>query len=283
MATTLQALRRAIGGLTGDQLLLTATSNGTTTSLVDSLTLAVENNSLVGRQGIFASGTAANTGSIVRITANDKSATSVTFPAVSANTATGDVLELYSKDGQGPTVAQMHAAINRCITFVSGGVLTEVVADAVTFDRDDPELTIPATWRRLTAIEWRDPSATPAVWLPIPEADWRPTVDRVALTVRLDGLARERADTYEVRLRGFTPAGQLSADSDTTLVDAEWIIHEAASQLLLAQATAERIDQRRAADWRATAQFYKTLANTYRVKVPTTLRGATGIVLDGTA
>ena len=53
----------------------------------------------------------------------------------------------------------------------------------------------------------------------------------------------------------------------------------AAARLLLRIATSERVDKRRAADYRATAQFHQTLANTLRVKVPRTYHGG-GWVLD---
>jgi hypothetical protein len=71
-----------------------------------------------------------------------------------------------------------------------------------------------------------------------------------------------------VRLRGYTPAtAALTTDSDattgTTTVDAEFIIHEAASQLLLANA--EKYRDPAAA--RATAQYHRGLADSRRPKV----------------
>lgn len=278
---TLQVLRRAIGGLTGDLDILTLTAAGSTTTATDVLNANVETNSWKGRLGYFSGGTSGNLGRTVRITANDKATQTLTFtPAVVASTASGDTLELYNRDGQGPTIQQIHNAINLCIEFVSKGALTEVISSEVTFDQDAPDLTIPGTWRRLVAVEYQlDNDAED--WVSVPEAEWTDAVDRVGYTVRLDGLARAYADTRPIRLRGYTTAGQLAADNDTTLVDTEWLVHAAVSQILMNLATQEKVPERRAADYRATAQYFGTSANAFRTKVPSTVRGNAGVVLGG--
>lgn len=279
---SLQFLRRAIGRLTGDLDILVATSNGSTTTFLDVLNANVESNSWKGRLGYFSGGTAANVGSTVRLTANDKTTTTLSFlPAVAGTTAIGDTLELYNKDGQGPTIRHIHDTINLCIEFAGKGVLTEALDTAVTFDEDDPVLTIPASWRRLVAIEYRAGDDDTDDWLTVPEVDWVETVDRLGYTVRVDNISRYLANDYQIRLRGYTVAGQLSAETDTTLVDTEWLVREATSQILLNLATAERVPRDRAADYRATSQFMSTLANSFRSKVPTTVRGAGGVVLGG--
>lgn len=278
MAVTRKFLRQSIGAIVGDLDIFTATSGGTTTTFVDALNGHVENNSLVAREGIFSGGTAGNLNSVVRVTANVKSTTTLTFtPAVATSTASGDTFELYNRDGQGPKIHEIHNAINRCISFVSGSVLTEVVSSESTFDVDSPSITIPASWVRLTHVEYQD--LWDDQWYAIHEADWRPGVDRVAKTVTPDNIPRFYMDTAQVRLRGYTEASEMSTDASTTLVDAEWLIHEAASQLLLRFATSERVGERRAADYRATSQYLHLQANTYRSKNSKTLRGSTGVVL----
>ncbi len=187
----------------------------------------------------------------------------------------GDVLELYNRDGQGPKPEELHRVINACIQSVSNAVLTEVVSAESTFDFDNPELTIPSTWRRFVGVEWQDPYTED--WNAFEDGDL--LVDRYARTVRLENRPLWIADTNTVRLRGYTPAPALSADTDTTLVDAEWLENAAAARILLRIATSERIDKRRAADYRATAQYHMTLANTLRVKVPVTYHGG-GWVLE---
>ncbi|HEY5987312.1 MAG TPA: hypothetical protein VIV12_13200 [Streptosporangiaceae bacterium] len=278
---TLQFLRRSVGGLTGDLDILVATASGSTTTFTDELNGAVENTAFVGRFGYFSGGTAANLARTVRVTDNDKSTQTLTFlPAVPSSTATADTLELYNKDGQGPTVRQIHDAVNLCIEFVGKGVLSEALDTQTTFAMDSPELTIPATWRRLAAIEYQE-DTTALDWVALPEADWVEAVDRVGYTVRVGGTSRWLADTRPIRLRGYTASAALSADADITLVDTEWLVHAAVDQLLLMLATQEKVPERRAADYRATSQYMRTNANAYRAKVPTSIRGATGVVLGG--
>lgn len=269
VGTTLQTLRRGVGGLTGDLDILTATDAGSTSTFVDALNLAVENNSFAGRLGYFSGGTAGNLYRTVRIESNTKGTTQLTFtPTVPSSTATGDTLELYNRDGQGPTVGEIHNAINRCIAFVAESVLTEVLDTADTFDVDAPTLDVPSTWRRVIAVEYQDDLDD---WHAIPPADL--LADPVNRTMRIDHWPRVLADTRQVRLRGYTIAGALAADTDSTAVDAEWLIWEAASQVLLFLATKEKVAERRAADYRATSQYLHVQANAFRSKVPTARKG----------
>ena len=252
-------LRYAIGGITGDRLRLKATAAGSTTSLVDVLNLATENNELVGRFGWVASGTAANLYQTVRITANTKSATSITFvPALPQSTATNDVIELYNSNDTGITPEDIHDAINRVIESVSNAGVTEVIATSSTFDADSPALTIDPSWRRLIGVDWQD---TDGLWHEVDPADLY--VDTSARTARIDNIVRWMADTQLVRLRGYTSSASLSADTDSTVVDAEWIINEASSQLLLANAEKARDP----AAARATAQYLRSIADSRRPKV----------------
>ncbi len=278
---SLMYLRRAVGRLTGDLDIFEATGTGSTTTLTDVLNANYETNGYKGRLGYFSGGTVANLGRTVRVTANDKATQTIMFtPTLPSATAEDDVLELYNRDGQGPTIRQIHDAINLNIEFVSKGALTEVLDTATTFDPDSPYLTIPASWRRLSAIEFII-SEDPDEWEAVPEALWADSVDRVGYTVRVDGVARWLADDRSIRLRGYTTSPQLTADADTTLVDTEWLVHAATSQILMNLATQEKVPERRAADYRATSQFFSTQANAFRSKVNSTVRGATGVVLGG--
>lgn len=252
-------LRREIGNITGDVLPCTGTSAGTTTTLVDVINLGTENNELVGRIGWVASGTAVNLYQTVRVTASTKSATSITFvPALPQSTASGDVIELYNSNDTGITPDAIHRAINRVIESVSNAGVSEVVASASTFDAYSPDLSISGSWRRLIAVDWQD---SDGLWHEVDPADLY--VDASSRTARLDNMARWLADTNQVRMRGYTAATALTDDTDTTVVDAEWIINEASSQLLLANSEKTRDP----AAARATAQYLRSIADSRRPKV----------------
>lgn len=254
-------LRREIGYIVGDVDEITCTTGGTTTTAIDTINLgAEENNSWVGRLGWVAAGTANNLYSTVRVTGNTKSSSTVTFtPALTAVTATSDVIEFYNRNDSGPTILQIHRAINRVIESVSKASLTEVLSSTSTFDADSPVISITSTWRRLIGVEWKDDEEE---WHEVDTADLY--VDRITPSVRIDNTARWLADTQTVRLRGYTAATTaLTLDTTETTVDAEFIIHEAASQLLLANC--EKYRDPAAA--RATAQYHANKADTRRPKV----------------
>lgn len=281
MGVTRQEMRRRVGELTGDLDIWTATATGSTSSFVDILNGDIENNSYKGRFGYFSGGTSANLNTTVRVTANTKSATSLDFtPAVTSATVSGDVLELYNRDGQGPKPEEIHRVLNYLVESVSNAVLTEVVGPASTFDYQSPFLTIPSTWRRVVAIEYQE-DADRDVWESFEEGNV--LVDRDARTIRLNDYAAGLAantPSSSVRLRGYMPAQPLINDDDITGVNAEWLENAAVARILLRIATSERVDKRRAADYRATAQYHQTLANTLRIKVPKMYHGA-GWVLEG--
>lgn len=262
-------LRKHIGRLTGDVKVLTATSAGTTTTLVDAINLADENNDLVGRLGWFASGTSANLYSTVRVTANTKSSTTLTFtPAVSSSTATNDVLELYNRVGQGPTIDEIHDAITRCIESVSNLGLTEVEGSSSTFDADTPTAAITASWSHISGVRWQDEND---IWHEVPPEDL--VVNIANRTIEIQNTPRWLANGQSIRLWGYTPSSSLASDTATTTVDAEWIIHQSAADLLLALATAQRVDVSRENALRATAQYHQQRADAMRPKVRRNVRG----------
>lgn len=262
-------IRREIGHTLDIVLPCTATASGSnsTTVLVDALNLAVENNSLAGWFGWVASGTSANLYSTVRVTANSKSATSITFtPALPSAVATNDVIEFYDTANVGITPDAIHRAINRVIASVNRTGLTEALATATTFDGDSPYLTVGATHRRVLAVEWQDDDDD---WHEVPPADLVP--DRVNRTIRIDNHSRWLADGNSARLRVLTQAASLTSDTGTTPIDEEFLVNEVASQLILAHA--ERFRDPAAA--RATAQYLRQMADSRRPKAasPTGFRG----------
>ena len=258
-------LRREIGEIVGSVDAVLCTGTGSTTTAVDALNLGgIENNAWVGRYGWVAvsggAGSEANLYSTVRVTGNTKSSNLVTFtPALSASTIANDVIEFYNRHGQGPRIDQIHRAINRVLESVANNGLTEVVSSTSTYDADSPTIAVTSGWRRVVAVEWQDDEEE---WHEVPPADVY--VDRVARTVRLENYARALADTQTVRLRGYTAASTtLSSDTSSTVVDTEFLINEAASQLLLAFSE----EYRDPAAARAKAQYHRQIADSRRPKV----------------
>lgn len=229
--TTRQELRQAIGRLTGDMLKCTATAVGTTTTFLDTLNLYRGDGSLEGRIGWFASGTAGNLYSTVRVTGNVRSTFTATFtPAVAAITAVGDVLELWNERGQGYLPADVNSAINDAIALVAEQNTTPADTEIAAFDADDPYLTIPATWEFFGGARYQDGDS---LWHDIPITPFNADVDIQNRQLRLKGEVAQAADTRTVRLFGDIAATALTIDTASTGVNAYWLTHHAAYLLMV--------------------------------------------------
>jgi hypothetical protein len=236
VATTRLALRQEIGRLTGDMLKCTATANGTTTTLIDTLRLYRGDGKLAGRIGWLATGTAANLYRMVRVTGNTRATWTVTFAdtALPSATATGDVLELWNTDAMGFYPDDVNAEINSAIA-AAGSLTTapdeEEVAD---FDYDSPVLTIPDDWAYFGGVRWLDTSATTdGVWQEIEATEANMSIDVRNRTVTLKRPYATRIHGATTRLYGDIASSALNIDTAETSVDAEWLTAYVSYRLLL--------------------------------------------------
>lgn len=254
-------LRRWVGRLIGNLIVCTATDDGAAdgSTLVDTFHLAVENNSLLGRQAYVADASAdANVGVQRRVGGNSKASRSLTFdPPLPARVLAGDVVELYNERGLGPTVDEIHTTINNYIASVRDISLEERVTEGATFNRLSPVIALPADWEFFSGADYRD---TWKLWHPVPPADLR--VDVPSRTVEIRNRSALIADRKTVRLRGHQAAGQLTQDTDTTGVDGEWLVYQTAAQLMIG--VAHRAHD--PAEVERRAQYFQTLADQRRPK-----------------
>lgn len=256
---TRATLRRGIGRLMGDVIVATTTAAGTTTTALDTVNLNYENAGLTGRMlYVFAATNTVNEGEIRRVTENTKSTGTVTFtPALPAATAAGDVIELYAKRGVGPGPLEIHEAINRAIQAARDNHVSPALSAESTLNYANPIVTIPSTWTFFGGAEWKD---FEDIWRPVPRADL--TIDPVGRTVRFANRARWLADQRSVRLRGYLPPAALDSDDDGTSVDAEWLMNQAAADLLLA--TSDQQNDPQGAERKA--QYFQGKADGLRAK-----------------
>lgn len=233
VGTSRLTLRRSVGRLLGDLVLLKATSGGTTTTLTDAVALHQQDGSLVGRQLYFAScASTANEGEVRRVSTNTKSTNTITFsPPLAAATAADDEVEMWNERGSSVTVDEVHDAINRAIRAAAGTSVVPVVQASGLFDQDDPYLDIPDAWEYFSRAQWQD---TDGIWRDIPFADIK--VDQANRTVEFRNRSRTLANNRQTRLFGFSPPGILAEDTDATNIDPEWIGYYASNQLLIASA-----------------------------------------------
>jgi hypothetical protein len=236
LSATRQALRQEIGRLTGDMLKLTATANGTTSTLIDKLRGYRGDGKLAGRIGWVAAGTAANLYSMIRVTGNVRSTFTVSFTdtLLTSATATGDVIELWNTDGMGFYPDDVNSEINAAIAACGSLVTSPDEEEVEDFDSDDPILTIPADWEFFGGVRWLDTTQTEdGVWMEIESTPYNMDIDVRNREVRLKGPIAARVDTHTTRLYGDIASTALSLDTSSTSVDAEWLTHYVAYRLLL--------------------------------------------------
>lgn len=237
MGTTRATLRRSIGRLCGDLIVLTATGNGSTTTFVDAERGVIPDDALIGRQAFYASGTANNLYTTRRVSDNVESTGTITVAtAWSSSSATNDVLELYSSRSISPTPDEIHDKINDCIRAVADENLTIVDSTDATFDADDPYVELPSTWIGVIGAQWQDSLSE---WHDIPKADWQLHKNLGTYgKVEIKNTPRWSADAKQIHLVGVTPASTLSSDTSTTAISPDWIIKQAAGELLIQGARA---------------------------------------------
>jgi hypothetical protein len=237
MGTSLRTLRRAIGRHLSDLTVLTATSAGLDTKLIDARNLTAGDDIWRGNDLYFVNGTAGNIGELRRSIASNRSERSISWSdALPAATAEGDVCEVWNKRSIGWSPLDVNAAINDVITIKADTTLnvpTFATAAAI-FDRDTPQVTVPTTLDRIYAVEYEDDDG---LWHTIPRASsaggYGYHVNLGQGTITLTGHDQlYHADEHSIRFRGYGNLSELTDDDDETELLAEWIVYEAVAALL---------------------------------------------------
>jgi hypothetical protein len=226
-------------------LLCTATSNGTTTTFIDTLNLNHEQSILLGRHGWNSTGNS-NDSRVVRVTANVKSTQTLTFtPALPNATAIGDEMELWNQRNEGLTPTLVNDILNDVIADVYENGPVPVVSDAFTFDNSSPILEIDdlevdgvadgENWEAITRVEYRsltEDADLVYTWNRLPTDESNFDVDRYNRTITLKGRAYYLANGNQIRIWGANISGALTSDTDTTQLSAEFLAHQVAATAL---------------------------------------------------
>jgi hypothetical protein len=235
MGTTRTTLRRSIGRLCGDLIVLTGTAVGTTSTFIDTTNGVAGDGALAGRVAYYVTGHASNIGLLRRVSDNTESTGTVTVSvAWPQASAVSDVLELFGSRRVSPSVDEIHDKINDCIRAVADENLIIVDSSDATFDAESPYIDIPSGWIGVTGAQWQDSLSE---WHDIPKADWK--LHRNLGTrgqVELLNMPRWWSDTRSVHLVGVTPAAVLTTDSGETTIAPDWITKQAAGELLIQNA-----------------------------------------------
>ncbi len=232
LTQTLAQLRKRVAQRFGDYLLLTGTTNGTTTTFIDARNINTGTEDMTGRAILFSDG------SVSRITAQVDATSTITFtPAVSnANLVeAADTAEVFNKRGKGFLPSEYRDAINAAINDAYPLGLIEVTDEtSAAFDATVPEVTVDTSLVYVHTVEWEDGDG---FWTTIPQATktnqqgW--IADGASGQIRLLGRHADVADGYLLRTVGYGRQDVLTSDSDSCVLNAEWIVERACYHLAL--------------------------------------------------
>lgn len=230
LTQTLAQLRKRVAERLGDYDELTATSNGTTTTFIDVLYVSAAAEQMKGRFLVLSDGT------VHRVTGFTEGTNTLTFlPAAGSTsyTATNSVAALYNKRGAGFAPALYKNAINNAINdaFPLGLIRVQASVAAV-FDADTELITIPASMTHVQTVEFTDSDGL-LHELPrsIRSGEYGWTAIPATGQLRLMGYPGGIADGLALMLTGYGRQAELSADSDTCALSAEFIVARACYHL----------------------------------------------------
>jgi hypothetical protein len=232
---SLQQIRRAVGGEIGDMMLLEATADGDTTTLVDANNLWLPDRALINRVLYFTGGSEANIGSKRIATGNSQAATHVTWAvALLEPTLIGDVAEMWNTRGTGwDPIQDVNREINNVVRKALDYVWVPTMVEIGAFDQNVPYAAIPTEVRAFGAVEHDDDLG---LRYTIPaarqqgQAGWWYEPGSGLLWINQPYAAA--ADTYNIYLHAEVDDVNMEIDSDTIGLPLEYILANVKANLL---------------------------------------------------
>lgn len=228
-ATFLQLVTRLANDL-DDLVELAATTNGTTTTFVDTVNINANTRSYEGWE--FWGTSAPNAGVVA--TVDGISVSTIVLTPAMTSTQSGNTAILVNKLGRGFRIQDYKRAINAAITDFNGvGRIETIETIVAAFDASDGTIAVPATMAECYRVEYQDADG---IWCEIRKATplggygW--TAEPANAVIRIEGNAGWNADGYAVRLHGYKFQDALSAQTDVCYFDPSGIVARAAYYLL---------------------------------------------------
>jgi hypothetical protein len=221
----------------GDLVTLTATQDGTVDTFIDEDNLVQGPNMFKAREGIFVGGQPELRGLVRYIDASSRDNHAVRFSrALPVATAEGDVMDVTNAHGIGVTIQAVHNAINYAIAVAQDYALVPVAYDLLdVFDGDSTHrFTLPDEF---VGIEDVLSLQTNGEWTPVTRAGgpgqygWYPEFSLKAVSV--NGWVGSAAHDKYLRVSGYMLPQELTADTDETTIDREWLINTATAHIAL--------------------------------------------------
>lgn len=238
--TTRLQLFKDIGDELGDLISLTATATGTTTTFISTSDMLYPDGSLNGREAWYATaaaGSASNKWTRRIVTATDEDTGTITVsPAWPQAPLSTDVVLLVNSRGTGVTIPEIHRKINVLIRRVASVLAVEAADTAATFNAASPNINIPTGWDYIQGVQIELNTALVGVWDYLIGEPYTINMWDSPKTVTIKQTHRGLCHGKRLRLIGANDLTELSLDTDTTTVPANWLAKTAAFELLEAAA-----------------------------------------------
>lgn len=234
LAITLTDLRRRVADRLGDYTQLVCTSNSLNSfSIIDVINVNAGAENFNGRVLLFASGTAGNIGRIRRVTSTTDSTNTIAYtPLTPSLPVANDVVDAFNKRGIGFQPREYTNAINQAINDAFPLGVIDLQASPTAFDENTPEITVPANMIDVYDVEWQDVDGD---WHRVLKANrnneygWR--VDQPNGQIRILGTPGWQASSSNIRISGYGRQDVLTAETDTCLLNAEYVVARACYHL----------------------------------------------------
>jgi hypothetical protein len=156
------------------------------------------------------------------------------FEDLPAITAAGDDVELYNERGTGWSVSEYNDVINQVVIDAPNTYAHATLDIVGDFDRDSPEVAIPASLVYVTGLLYEDSEER---WNTVERANrsngegW--VVDHGNLLLRVGGRVRSSLDGRSLRVTGLTRPSAMTTDASTTTADPAWVVAQCCFELML--------------------------------------------------
>lgn len=229
--TTLRDLRRRVMAKFGDLVTCRATRNGSVTEFIDEDNLVGEPSRYAGREILFVTGM--NAGQKRYIQGSSRNDMSVILQRpLPYPTAEGDEADITNAFGVGITFQAVDHAIREAVETARVRGRVPVSYTVKEWDGETP-IPIPADAVGVNDVYGVDSHGTQRH---IRRGGGRMNgwhVDRASRTISINGFEGSQAKGYDITVMAMALPNLLVDDDDVTMIDAEWLVTHACSQLAL--------------------------------------------------
>jgi hypothetical protein len=223
-------IRQAVARMLNDFFPAVANASGQTNSLTDVLNLARETDYFKGMEVFFSDPTSPNYNHIATITRSDGPTRTIFFePPLATGTVEGETVELYNFKSRGTRWSQYNESINDAISIAMElhALVPAVVTADSPFMANPGTLEIPESFVSFTYVSFAMPNGI--------STNVRPEHIQVNRFNRTIEFRRNSAYRWNGRIPtfyGYEMPDMLNDDTDTTVIESEWLFNEVKAQIL---------------------------------------------------